>query len=197
VVLLITWVLVGLVVGAYIWFVVWRFKAEKRKKAAEAAAEEPMKAALRSTSTSVPAEPPAVHVASAPMAQVDPIPSPAPVERPAPPSGSVVAALSGIELPADLVPLTTMAPRAGVGDRVAFWTNSVPPEIVGPAFAEELRRLGYEVTPLDASSLAARRDDTRLVVVTHPDSLLATIGDQPAFPSLPEHSVVVETWLTD
>jgi hypothetical protein len=31
----------------------------------------------------------------------------------------------------------------------------------------------------------------------HPDGLLATIDDKPAFPSVPERSVVVEAWLAD
>jgi len=195
-VLVITWVLVGLVVAGYIWFVVWRVRAERRKKAAEAATQEPVIAALRATATD--ARPSGAAMDPSPM----PLPPVAPPSGPAAETGTpadqtVVAALSGIRLPGDLVPLTTMAPRFGVGDRIGFWTNRTPAEIVGPAFAAELERLGYEVSPIDATSLAAHRADTRLVVVTHPDGLLATIDDKPAFPSVPERSVVVETWLAD
>ena len=45
-------------------------------------------------------------------------------------------------------------------------------------------------------TLSAERDGTRLIVVLHPDALLATI-DKPAFPSVPERAVVVEAWLPE
>jgi hypothetical protein len=79
----------------------------------------------------------------------------------------VAEALSGISMPHDLVPLTTIAPRPGVVDQVAF-SSKLSVDVVGPAFADELERLGYAVTPLDERSLAATRGDDALVVYIHP-----------------------------
>jgi hypothetical protein len=196
-ILLVTWVLVGVVVAAYIWFVVWRVRAERRKKAAQAAADAPLKAALQSPDLDAPAAA-APSPAPAPVAPAS-VPTPAAAAAPVATQSrlTIVQALSGIQLPNDLVPLTTMAPRLGVGDRVAFWTDAAPAEVVGPAFAGELERLGYEVTPRDLVTLVAQRDDIRLTVVLHPDALLATIDDKPLFPSVPERAVVVEAWLTE
>jgi hypothetical protein len=212
----ITWALVGVVVAAYILFVVWRFRAERRKKEAEEAAQAPMRAALHSPDLGAPSASPSPPVAAAPStapvaaaasaARAEPsalvATKPAEAAPEAAPGGSprvttVAAALAGIRLPADLSPLTTMTPRVAVGDRVAFWTNTVPAEIVGPAFADELVRLGFDVETTDVSTLHAERDDAQLTVVLHPEGLLATIDDQPAFPSLPERAVVVEIWLPE
>jgi hypothetical protein len=182
--------LVGVVVGAYVLFVVWRFRAEKRKKAAQAAAEAPMKAARRSPELDGPL------VAAAPMAPVDPV-GPAAAGVATQPRLTIVQALDGIHLPYDLVPLTTMAPRPAVSERVAFWTDTAPAEVVGPAFADELERLGYDVSSRDETTLAGVRDDVHLVVVLHPDALLATINGEVAFPSIPERAVVIEAWISD
>jgi hypothetical protein len=205
-ILIATWLLVGVVVGAYVLFVVWRFRADKRKKAAQAAADAPMKTALRSPDldgTATPSSPaessPASDrplVAAAPTAPVDPVGPPA-ARIATQPRLTIVQALAGINLPYDLVPLTTMAPRRGVDERVAFWTDTAPAEVVGPAFADELERLGYEVSSRDDTTLAGVRDDVHLVVVLHPDALLATINDQAAFPSVPERAVVIEAWISD
>jgi hypothetical protein len=183
VVLALTWIFAGLVVAAYIWFVVWRFRVERRKKAAQSISDNAMSAAIART-----AQQPSAAVASAPAAPV--------AESPRESSAATVASLlSGVALPHDLVPLTTVAPRPVVGDRVAFWTGSAPAEIVGPAFVDELERLGYSVITLDERSLSAQRNDDRLLVMIHPDGATATIGDQLAFSSVPEHSVVIEVWL--
>jgi hypothetical protein len=197
-ILVFTWVAVGLVVAGYIWFIVWRVRAEKRKKAAEAKAEQPMKDALRSPLLDAPqavvpppVESPAAGAASAASAASTTVATEAKAQT------TVIEALSGIHLPCDLVPLTTMATRPGVGDRIAFWTDAAPAETVGPEFAAELQRLGYEVETKDEARLHARREDTQVIVVVHPDPLLATIDDKPAFPSVPERAVVVETWLPE
>jgi hypothetical protein len=108
---------------------------------------------------------------------------------------TVADLLKGIRLPHELAPLTTMLPRAGAGDRVAFWTDTAAPEAVGPAFVDELRRIGCEVTQIDVTSFAVSRDDTRAIVMFHPDGRMARIDDALAFPSVPA-SVVVEIWLT-
>ena len=112
----------------------------------------------------------------------------------APATATVADALRGIELPNGLAPLTTMAPRAGAADRVAFWTD-VPAEIVGPAFGDELERLGYTVSSLDDHTLAAQREDGRLLAIIHPDGHHATIGETQAFESVPELATVIEVWI--
>jgi hypothetical protein len=182
-VLVITWVLAALVVAAYIWFVVWRFRVEKRKKAAQDVTDTAMSDAIAR--------------AAAPVVSSSAVLTPTPVVEPlrAAVETTVASCLSGIALPNDLVPLTTIAPRPAVGDRVAFWTDRAPADIVGPAFAAELERLGYTVESLDERTLSAQRDDVRVLVMIHPDGARATIGDQQAFSSVPEHSVVIETWL--
>jgi hypothetical protein len=88
-----------------------------------------------------------------------------------------------------------MAPRTGAGDRVAFWTDNAAAELVGPAFVDELRRIGCTVTQIDPVSHAVTRDDIRAMVVFHASGQSARIDDALAFPSVPP-SVVVEIWLT-
>jgi hypothetical protein len=196
-ILVFTWVAVGLVVAGYVWFIVWRVRAEKRKKAAEARAQQPMKDALRSPvlDTPLPVVPPPVTTTTGTQSAQAAASATVVTEPKA--HATVIEALSGIHLPCDLVPLTTMAARPGVGDRIGFWTDGAPAETVGPAFAAELERLGYEVDATADARLHAHRAGTELVVVLHPDPLLATIADKPAFPSVPELAVVVEAWLPE
>jgi hypothetical protein len=210
VVLILTWVVAGVVVGLYIWFVVWRYRVDRRKKAIAAQQDDALTRALDTLSASPPADDPVIRPVitpspappvvggptPTPLSSSDPAPAPAPTPS-EPASGTVASTLSGIQLPNGLVPLTTMAPRTNTGDRVAFWTNEAPVEVVGPAFADELERLGFTVIPLDERSLSAQRDGARLLVVMHPDGRGATIGDQPAFTTVPELSVVIEVWLPE
>jgi hypothetical protein len=202
-VIVVTWIVAGLVVAAYIWFVVWRFRVERRKKEAQDVTDAAMSDAIAKTAAKLDAEP-SPTTSSAPTsapASPRPVEAPmpavtAPVVADTPPRDATVAGcLSGIALPHDLVPLTTIAARPAVGDRVAFWTDRAPAEIVGPAFASELERLGYTVIPMDERTLSAQRGADRLLVVIHPDGSRAVIGDQVAFSTVPEHSVVIEAWL--
>jgi hypothetical protein len=192
-VLVVTWVMAGLVVGLYIWFVVWRVRVDRRKKAGD------VDTAARMTSAIDRAARVAAEVADErrePVATATAAPlTTAPSIVTAPPAATLASVLTGITLPNDLVPLSTLIERQGVGDRVAFWTKEAPAEIVGPAFADELERLGFTVTSLDAQTLAAHRGEDRLVVVIHPDGPAATIADRLAFTTVPEMSVVVEVWL--
>jgi hypothetical protein len=214
VVLALTWTLAGLVVAAYIWFVVWRLRADRRKKAAEEIADDAMSDVIARTAQRLSSVTPAGPATSAePAASRPPTPSAPPtVTSPPEPyslrnellssapltarSDATVADLvAGIALPHDLVPLTTLAPRAAVGDRVAFWTDRAPAEVVGPAFATELERLGYTMIPLDERTASAQRDHDRLVVTIHPDGDKALVAGQLAFTSVPEGSVVIEVWV--
>jgi hypothetical protein len=173
------WGLAGLVVALYVLFVVWRLRVDRRKKAMQEESTATMSSTIaRAAAAALPVD--------APAPRVDPS-----VAEPAP---TVAEALTGISLPNDLAPLTSMAARGGTGDRVAFWTT-VPPEVVGPAFGDELERLGYTVTPLDEDTLAAQRGDAHLIAIIHPDGPKATIGGQQAFETVPELSTVIEVWI--
>jgi hypothetical protein len=214
VVLILTWLIAGLVVAAYIWFVAWRYRAERRKKEAQAATDSAMSDKIARTAQQVQrgerSQPagsapdateiePAVAAAMAaaePRATVAGAPAPATASPGTRMSEATVASLvSGIALPHDLVPLSTIGPRTAAGDRVAFWTDRAPAEVVGPAFADELERLGYTVRALDEQSLSAERGSDRLNVMVHPDGERATIGGELAFTTVPERSVVIEVWV--
>jgi hypothetical protein len=194
VVLVLTYVTAGVVVAAYIWFVVWRIRVERRKKAAQAETDSAMSSAIARAAEQTKI-PPRIEPATVPDRAAAVATTPvAPVETSAT-ELTIAVALTGISLPNDLAPLTTMIARPGVGDRVAFWTNTAPAEIVGPAFADELERLGYTVTPLDDRSLDVQRGGERLVVMIHPNGPAALIGDKRAFESVPELSLVIEVWV--
>jgi hypothetical protein len=195
-ILFFTYVVAALILGLYIWWFVVRYRRDKRKE--EAAAPPPLPPMPSARLQPPVARPEPLDV---PPAVVPPAPGvtpAAPASQPVlPPSTTgpartVAEALAGISLPNDLTPLTTMAPRIGSGDRVAFWTKA-PADVVGPAFADELERLGYSVSPLDERSLAASRGDDRLMVYIHPDGAAAEIDGQKAFGSVPEGAVVIET----
>ena len=179
------WAMAGLVVALYILFVVWRLRVERGKKAMQQESTSTLSSTIaRAAASALPSESPAARIG------VPAAPAPAFSASPA----TVAEALSGISLPSDLAPLVSMAERGGVGDRVAFWTT-VPGEVVGPAFGVELERLGYTVSSLDEHTLAAQRDGARLITIVHPDAHKATIGGQPAFPTVPELSTVIEVWI--
>ena len=188
------WALVALFIGLYILFVLWRLRVDRRRKAMQSGTGTDVGTSVSSVlaraAWSAPrADTPPGSAPSGPASPSSPSSQPGPA-----PSTTVAQALAGIALPHGLAPLTTMAPREGVLDRVAFWT-SVPAEIVGPAFGDELERLGYTVSPLDDTTLAAQRADARLLAIIHPDGHRATIGQNRAFDSVPELATVIEIWI--
>lgn len=221
VVLVLTWVVAGLVVAAYVWFMVWRVRVDRRKKQAKAIEDSAMSDTIAKTverlerlerGAAVTEPPPPLPTrrrpssASTDTLSAAPTPASAPSAAPAatgatpaahPGSAGATVAdrLAGISLPHDLVPLTTMAARSATGDRVAFWTDRAPVEVVGPAFADELERLSYDITTLDAQSLAAKRGTDHLMVVIHPDGPAAIVEGRVAFSSVPERAVVIEVWV--
>jgi hypothetical protein len=193
VVLIGTWTCVGLIIAGYIWFVVWRYRAEQRKKAAKAAAELKERSVLAATPVPATGVTPA-PTAATPEPVVIPQPDPTPdvVEKPI---QTVAELLSGIQLPHDLVPITMMAPRDQIGDRVAFSTDGIPADAVGKAFGDELERLGYTITPTDEARIRADRGSDHLLCQVHLDARYAILGDRRAFPAVPDGSVVVEVWI--
>jgi hypothetical protein len=166
-----------------VWFVAVRYRAEKRRKGD---ATRPARPAPRAPLLL--ADPPDVATPAPP-------PEVQPGAAPAPAGVSVATALGGIRLPCDLVPLTNIADRPDVADRVAFVTTGVPAETVGAAFADEVKRLGYELIPLGEDRLQAEREGTRIDVAIHPFPGGVQAGSGAAFPTAPEGSVVVEVWI--
>jgi hypothetical protein len=85
---------------------------------------------------------------------------------------SFARTLAGIRLPCDLAPI---APRgvAASGDTINLLSTSAPLEVVGPAIADELERLGYALDPVSVSRVIARRgaDALTLDLVASPDGL--------------------------
>jgi len=51
------------------------------------------------------------------------------------------------------------------------------------------------VKPLDSQTVAATRGEQRLILQIHPDGAQAKIGDEKAFATVPDLSVVVEVWI--
>lgn len=202
-VLVFTYGAAAVVVALYIWFVVWRIRVDRRKKAADTDTATKMSAAIARAAQLAGEQPrpaPVEEPRPAPMAPAQPTshvvaPMPTPVVTSTPSDKTVASLVSGIALPHDLVPLGEVADRPGVGDRVAFWTNTAPAEAVGPAFSGELLRLGYAITPLDQHTLAAQRGDDQLIIVIHADGPAATIDGKRAFTSVPERSTVIEVWI--
>ena len=186
----------------YLLLVVWPVRVKRRlkeqKPEPEAVTDERMARALEAAAR-IAGKPPQSTSAQVQAPASAPAPTtPQPMVLPPPvatPSlASIAEVLDGIRLPHELAPLTTMAPRTGAGDRVAFWTDTALAEVIGPAFVEELRRIGCTVTQIDPTSYAVLRDDTRAMVALHESGQSARIEDAPAFPTVPP-SVVVEIWL--
>ncbi len=219
--LVLSWALVVAAVAGYIAFVLRRMRA--RRAANDVRASTPIAgdsveerlARTIATAARLTGEPPKFDVTSAPEGdatatqtptqQASPVPSgeaavvlsslpPPAVAPPPPPVKTVADVLHGIELPNDLAPLTTMAPRVGAGDRVAFWTNTSVPAVVGPAFLDALRAIGCEVAPLGVATFAVERDGAHAMVNVYADGRAAVIDGKPAYPTVPENAFVVEVW---
>ena len=128
-----------------------------------------------------------------PAAEAPPDPPATPASTP---TETLAAALSGIALPCDLAPLTSVAGE-GPTDRYAVLASSGhPAEAVGRGLASELSRLGYRLEPIGDDKVVAERGATRLSVVIHPDPDDVLVGGRPAFPTAPDGAVVVELRLT-
>jgi hypothetical protein len=165
VILFLTYAFAALIIGLYVAWFVHRYRREQRDKAMKSEPLLPSTTGLltRDPILSSPAPPP-------------PPPSPGPGDVPAAPSPTfspggtgartVAEALSGVSMPHDLVPLTIIPPRPGVRDQVAF-SSRAPVAVIAPLFADELERLGYTLTTLEETAIAARRGDDILMVYIH------------------------------
>jgi hypothetical protein len=223
VVLILTYVVAGALVAGYIWFMIWRVRVDRRKKgvdespkesnkplsplrqmlADQAAADEaagiaPAAAAIPVPPAGAPVVPPVPTqptMSAQPPAPAQPA-TPQPMGTQPPATATIIDALTGIKLPNDLSPLTTLAERFGAIDRIAFWTNTTGADTVTSDFTGELERLGYKMADFDSSTKAAHRDGVMLLMAIYAEAHAATndLGTR-LFPSVPEGAVVVDVWI--
>lgn len=102
---------------------------------------------------------------------------------------SVAAALTGVRLPDDLVPL--------VGEdadphHVTFITSSQPAAALGRHLGDELERLGYQLGSESDVVAVATKGDVTLRVTLHPEASTERHDGRARFPTAGPTSVVVE-----
>jgi hypothetical protein len=102
---------------------------------------------------------------------------------------SVAAALTGVRLPDDLVPL--------VGDvadphHVTFITSSQPAAAVGRHLGDELERLGFQMRSESDVVAVATKGAVTLRVTLHPEASTERLDGAARFPTAGPTSVVVE-----
>lgn len=111
-------------------------------------------------------------------------------EGPAVLAPSFARTLAGIRLPCDLAPI---APRgvAASSDTINLLSTSAPLEVVGPAIADELERLGYALDPVSVSRVIARRgaDALTLDLVASPGGLQS--AGVPLYPEVGPSAVLL------
>lgn len=104
---------------------------------------------------------------------------------------SVAAALAGVRLPDDLVPLvghdTSVDPH-----QVTFLAPTLPAAEVGRALGDELERLGYRVASESDVVAVATKGAAVLRVALYPDPAAEQVDGVRRFPTAPPSSVVVE-----
>ncbi|MDW3218854.1 MAG: hypothetical protein R8F63_09605 [Acidimicrobiales bacterium] len=112
----------------------------------------------------------------------------------APVARSLAEALDGIAMPCDLAPLI------GTGEpnprEIAFFTSGVEAATVGRALSDEFERLGYEITPLDDTSIRAEHGPNLIRARLVSAALTSDDVMHELHPSAPAGALVVELKLT-
>ncbi len=104
--------------------------------------------------------------------------------------------LVGFQLPHDLLPV--IPDHDDITERhVSLMTSSAPVDVVGPAVADELERLGFELTPLSENELLAVRGDDRLALTLVTSPTTAEQGGRLLYPQANPGDVVVTIEVTD
>ncbi len=152
----------------------------RRAKKVELSPDVPTTPAEPAVAESIPTEPAApvtpttiferLTQADPPVSETRPVPEPTPL--PKRPARGLAETLAGIHLPCELLPVVPKGVSPS-DNTVSLVTTSAPPEVVGPAIADELERLGYELDAVSASRLIARRDPDALTLdmILSPDQL--------------------------
>ncbi|MDH3706110.1 MAG: hypothetical protein OES57_08585 [Acidimicrobiia bacterium] len=103
--------------------------------------------------------------------------------------------LTGIAMPCDLVPVTDLGPRPPREqhrERLVLMTTSAGAGEVAARLADELARIGLDVTSTSTTTCVARRQDRAVEVRVHEFPERVTTDGAAAFPTTPDDSVVVE-----
>jgi hypothetical protein len=104
---------------------------------------------------------------------------------------SVAAALTGVRLPEDLVPLVGDAAQPDP-HHVTFISPSGPAAAIGRHLGDELERLGYQVRSETDVVAIATKGAVNLRVTLHPDAGTERVDGAARFPTAAANSVVVE-----
>jgi hypothetical protein len=104
---------------------------------------------------------------------------------------SVAAALTGVRLPEDLVPLVGDAASPDP-HHVFFHTTETPAAQLGRQLGDELERLGYQVRSESDTVALATKGPVALRITLHPDASNERIDGRARFPTAGPSSVVVE-----
>lgn len=136
-----------------------------------------------------------VPVEDAPPAEpTAPAPAGAVATKTAPVARSLAEALDGIAMPCDLAPLI------GTGEpnprEIAFFTSGVEAATVGSALSDEFERLGFEITPIDETSIRAESGPNLIRARLVSAALVSEDVMQELHPSAPADALVVELKLT-
>lgn len=98
--------------------------------------------------------------------------------------------LEGFQLPHSLLPI--IPDHADISERhVSLLTSTAPVEIVGPAVADELERLGYQLAPVSDNELLASRDDDQLKLTMVVAPTTVERGGRLVYPQANEGDVVI------
>jgi hypothetical protein len=107
-----------------------------------------------------------------------------------PPTSDLAKLLAGIRLPHDLLPVVPSG-REPSDQHVSLMTSVAPADIVGPAVADELERLGYQLEPANESQLLGRRGDDILTVSIIISPATTESGGVQVYPAAKDQDVVV------
>jgi hypothetical protein len=102
--------------------------------------------------------------------------------------------LAGIEMPCGLVPVLDELRRPGSRETVSFSTQEAGATEVGRALGEQLRALGFELTPVTPMHVRATKDGAAIQLEVHPDADLAERAGERLFPFAQPGTVAVEIW---
>lgn len=106
------------------------------------------------------------------------------------PRVSVAAALTGVRLPDDLVPL--VGDTAEPDPHHVTFVSSAPPADVGRHLGDELERLGYQVRTESDSVAVATKGDVTLRVTLVPDAANERVDGARRFPTVAPNTVVID-----
>lgn len=104
---------------------------------------------------------------------------------------SIADALSGIQMPCDLAPLTLGSADLDA-THIDFVTSGVGAAEVTAQLDAELARLGYAIDDLGGGERLSTRDDVVVRVRVHDRPAVSVAADGRGFPTAPPDSIVVE-----